>query len=105
MLTGKFVTYLPIEYRKRVGTSKVRIFQDSLRTLQYVTEVIATYNPLKLFILMSGCLLAAAGFSIIEFFVADDPFFLLLGSTFLIGAFVIFAMGLLAFQLQKKQVS
>ena len=54
-LTGKFIVYLPIEYRKRIGKSKVSMIRDSLRTLQYVVEVIVTYNPLKLFLLL--CLL------------------------------------------------
>ena len=54
-LTGKFIVYLPIEYHKRIGKSKVSVIRDSLRTLQYVVEVIVTYNPLKLFLLL--CLL------------------------------------------------
>lgn len=96
MLTGKFVMYMPIEYGARSGRSKVRIIQDSLRTLQYITEVIATYNPLKLFILMSGVLGVFALACIVEFFIMLDAFFLLLGSVFLVGAFVTFGMGLFA---------
>ena len=51
MMTGKFVEYIPIEYGKRMGVSKVRLFRESLRTLQYITQSIIYYNPLKLFIL------------------------------------------------------
>jgi polyisoprenyl-phosphate glycosyltransferase len=51
-LTGKFILYLPIEYRNRIGESKVSIIRDSLRTLQYVVKVIITYNPLKLYLLL-----------------------------------------------------
>lgn len=50
--TGKKVQYVPIEYRKRFGHTKVKIIRDSLRTLQYMTESIAHYNPLKLFLLL-----------------------------------------------------
>ena len=53
MLTGKFVTYMPIDYGARVGRSKVKIFRDSLRTLQYIVECIVRYNPLKLFLLLA----------------------------------------------------
>lgn len=52
-LTGKIVAYVPISYEKRVGSSKVRIVRDSLRTLQYITEAIARFNPIKFFLLLS----------------------------------------------------
>ncbi len=102
LLTGKYVTYVPALYLKRVGRSKVRILRDSFRTLQYVTEVIATYNPLKLFLLMAGCLGLLAIACVVEFFLIADSFFLLLGSIFLIGASLMFGMGLLAFRLKRS---
>ena len=51
MLNSKFVKYQSIEYDARMGNSHVRIFRDSLRTLQYIVEAIIYYNPLKLFLL------------------------------------------------------
>ena len=51
MLNAKFVKYESIEYDARQGNSHVRIFRDSLRTLQYIVEAIIYYNPLKLFLL------------------------------------------------------
>tara|TARA_B100001996_G_scaffold45464_1_gene32808 strand:+ start:576 stop:1463 length:888 start_codon:yes stop_codon:yes gene_type:complete len=51
MLNTKFVKYHPIEYEVRTGKSHVKIFRDSLRTLQYIVEAIIYYNPLKLFLL------------------------------------------------------
>ncbi len=95
-LTGKFVQYVPIDYAKRIGRSKVRIVRDSLRTLQYITEVIAAYNPLKLFALLSGFLGFGCILSLIEFFIIDEPLFLLLSVFFLIGSFILFAMGIQA---------
>jgi polyisoprenyl-phosphate glycosyltransferase len=53
LFTGKAVTYLPIDYRTRIGKSKVRIVRDSLRTLQYIAESIATFNPTKLFLMLA----------------------------------------------------
>ena len=95
-LTGKFITYIPIEYGKRIGRSKVRIVRDSLRTLQFIVEVIAVYNPLKLFALLSGVLGFLAIFSLLEFFLFSEPSFLLFSSMFLIGAFILFGMGIQA---------
>jgi glycosyltransferase involved in cell wall biosynthesis len=95
--TGQKVAYLPIEYRKRVGTTKVRIIRDSLRTLQYITESIVFFNPLKLFLLIAIlglCMAAIAGWwtlSIAVFFIGF--FFSLL----------IFALGLMAQSLQRRR--
>lgn len=49
MLTGYVVAFRPIDYAKRVGRSHVRP-RDVLRTLQYLFQVIAVYNPLKLYL-------------------------------------------------------
>ena len=56
LLTNKSVDYHPIKYLYREGeqnTSRVKIFRDSLRTLQYVFEVTVALNPLKFFLLLS----------------------------------------------------
>ncbi len=94
-LTGKFVSYIPIDYTERIGHSKVRIIRDSMRTLQYIIEVISVYNPLKLFILISGMLGLFALLSILEFLLLGDVVGLLLGSVFLVGGSILFGMGLL----------
>ena len=60
MMNGLFVVYVPIEYYKRVGKTKVRLLSDSLRTLQYIAEAAVYYNPLRIFMLLSIMLLAAS---------------------------------------------
>jgi len=52
LLTHHMVAFEPIPYHKRVGHSKVKLLKDTLRTLQYITECLVRYNPLKLFILI-----------------------------------------------------
>lgn len=54
MLNAHSVQYIPIEYHKRKGSSKVRYVRDTLRSLQIIVESIVFYNPLKMFILCSG---------------------------------------------------
>jgi len=59
---GRFVDFVPIEFRARVGKSHVRRVRDILRTLQLMTQVLIAYNPLKLFVTLAappaalGCL-------------------------------------------------
>jgi glycosyltransferase involved in cell wall biosynthesis len=58
----RFVRFEPIDYLSRVGSSKVRYFRDTLRTLQLMFETIVYYNPVKagivlmLFPFFIGCL-------------------------------------------------
>jgi len=48
-----FVCYMPIPYYKREGRSKVKIVRDTMRAAQILVQTILTYNPLKLFLLIS----------------------------------------------------
>ncbi len=60
MMTSKFVGYVPIAYYERIGGTKVRLFRDSLRTLQYIVQAILYYPPLKMFILICAVLVISA---------------------------------------------
>jgi polyisoprenyl-phosphate glycosyltransferase len=103
ILSGKYIVYLPIEYRRRIGRSKVRIIRDTLRTLQYIIEVIATYNPLKLFLLLSLLPGALAIGTMAWWAVARQPTLLIVASILLGTSFILFGLGPLAF-LGRKQV-
>jgi polyisoprenyl-phosphate glycosyltransferase len=101
MLTMKYVTHVPISYGKRVGESKIRIFRDSLRTLQYIVEAILMYNPIKIFIVL--CLVSLS-FSLLSFSAAylfdfANGFFF--GVTGILVTFVLFSLGLLSILLSK----
>jgi glycosyltransferase involved in cell wall biosynthesis len=88
--TGKMVSYIPIDYHKRIGKTKVRIIMDSLRTLQYITESIVYFNPIKLFLLISILVLLIG---------AIAGLFMKSVTLFTIGCFfaaLIFALGLVA---------
>ncbi len=101
MMTGKFVKYMPIDYHKRVGKTKVRLFRDSLRTLQFIVEAILYYNPLKIFILFSGSLvvLSVIFFLFSAFIHLNSAFYLGVGSVLL--SIIMFGFGLIAVQLKQ----
>jgi glycosyltransferase involved in cell wall biosynthesis len=101
MMTAKFVGYVPIAYRQRVGRTKVRLFRDSLRTLQYIVQAILYYNPLKMFLLISGLLLIAGA---VFMFIAVQwkimtAFYLGVGCMLLVVT--VFCLGLVAELLSK----
>ena len=96
MMTGRFVAYLPINYAERVGRSHVRLWRDSLRTLQFIVQAITYYNPLKIFLLLSICCCVLALTCVIAGLAFKIVTALMLGVGALLVALVIGAMGLLA---------
>jgi glycosyltransferase involved in cell wall biosynthesis len=54
---GYIVKYHPIEYAVRVGTSKIRPFQDTVNFFSLVLRVVMYFKPLKIFIPLSGIIL------------------------------------------------
>ncbi|MBI3591341.1 MAG: glycosyltransferase family 2 protein [Candidatus Melainabacteria bacterium] len=108
ILDGLSVYYYPIEYRPRVGKSKVKYLRDILRSAQILVETITLYNPIKIFMLISGMI------SFLGFIVLLIPAFsnLLNSSLGIIGFMILqgialytFSMGLIAFLLKKRVLS
>lgn len=96
MMNGLFVTYVPIDYYKRIGRTKVRLLSDSLRTLQYIAEAAVYYNPLRIFMLLSLMLVAASvGLIVINIFLHTVAFFYIAIGCVLM-AIQTFASGLIA---------
>jgi glycosyltransferase involved in cell wall biosynthesis len=95
MLTGRFVSYVPIAYRERVGTTKVRLFRDALRTLQYIVQGIVYYNPVKMFLLLA---VAAAIVGIVSalLLAATAGGAIMMTAIGVLAALVIFSLGLVA---------
>ena len=50
---GHTVEYIPIEYFKRQGKSKIRPIQDTLNFIQLILRITLYFNPLKIFIPLS----------------------------------------------------
>lgn len=51
MLTnGLSVEYVPIDYHKRAGRSKIKPLQDTLNFIQLIIRTVLYFNPLKIFI-------------------------------------------------------
>lgn len=108
ILEGLSVYYHPIEYRPRIGKSKVKYFRDILRSAQILVETITLYNPIKIFMLISG-LISGLGLIVLLISLFTD----VLSSSFGIIGFVIlqgialytFSLGLIALLLKKRIVN
>lgn len=96
MLKGAIVDYVPIDYRKRSGGSKVRLFSDSIRTMGLILAVSFYFNPLKiLYPIILLLMLLSLLFFLTAIFISSG-FSLLLSCLFLLATAVILSIGLLA---------
>ncbi len=96
MMNGKFVSFIPIGYKKRKGKSKVNLLKDSFRTILYILQSVSYYNPLKIFILFAATciILSLIGFMASLFFGLTSGFYLGIGG--LLVSLIIISIGLLA---------
>ncbi|MFH0911028.1 MAG: glycosyltransferase family 2 protein [Planctomycetota bacterium] len=103
MLTnGRLVKYLPIEYRRRVGRSKIRPVYDTLDFLQLILRTTLYFNPLRIFLPLSlfiflSAFVVAAGSRLLLGRVMDVTFGVLV-----MAAIMVFAIGLLADLIDKR---
>lgn len=96
MMTGRSVTYLPIDYHKRIGKTKVRLLKDSLRTLHYIVQSILYYDPIKIFLLLSGFAGSIAVISLLIGLVLQIQSGFMLAVGAILVSILVFSMGLLA---------
>ena len=101
MMTSKFVSYIPITYDKRIGKSKVRLFKDSLKTLQYILQITNYYNPIKVFILFSFMCLCVSFFGFIFSILSTLKIGYIIGIGSFFIALIVICFGLIANLLQQ----
>lgn len=101
MMTGKFVKYIPIQYHKRVGKSHVKLFKDTLRTLQYIIEAILFYNPIKIFLIFCFSTFFISLISLAVGFIwqVKSAFYMCVGS--LLVTFMLFGLGMISVLLKQ----
>jgi glycosyltransferase involved in cell wall biosynthesis len=96
MMTGRFVAYMPINYAERIGSSHVRLWRDSLRTLQFIVQAVTYYNPLKIFLLLAGICLAGASISLLIALIFHIATGFVMSVMLIACSILIFSLGLLA---------
>jgi polyisoprenyl-phosphate glycosyltransferase len=104
MMNSLFVSYVPIPYHVRTGKTKVHLWSDTLRTLQYIVEAIVYYNPIKIFLLMSGLIVASSILSLALAIFTKLTIFYFLGIGGILMSILVFCLGMVAVLLQKIMV-
>lgn len=101
MMNGRFVHYVPIEYLERSGQTKVRLFRDSMRTMQYIIEAATYYNPLKVFAFFSFICLFLAGTSLVSALIFQLASLFALGVGSILLSLLMMGLGLIAVLLKQ----
>lgn len=96
MMTGRFVAYVPVAYVERVGETKVRLFRDALRTLQYIIQAIAYYNPIKLFLLLIVATVLVTALAMLAAIPSGAAMIVLIATVGVLTSIVLFGLGLVA---------
>jgi glycosyltransferase involved in cell wall biosynthesis len=103
MLNHFFVKYVPVEYNKREGKSKVKHFKDTLRAGQIIVQAIAYYNPIKLFLLIANlCAFTAIAFEIFNIYLFHSLYITIFSAILLASYVPIFSLGLVTDSLRKR---
>lgn len=88
------ICYVDIDYRKRVGKSKIKIIRDTIILLKYIIESCIYYNPLKIFTTLSILYIILSIISFIIYYFLKIKILLILGITIFIISIIIFSIGL-----------
>lgn len=104
LLNNMLVTYVPIEYHKRSGNSKVHHVRDSLRALQIIFEAILRCNPIKAFLLLVIPFAGLAGLLLILAVLTWNPVWLGWALMAASVAAVLLAIGFLAVSLSPHRL-
>ncbi len=62
LTNGYAVKYVPVPYRKRIGSSKFHPIKDTLSYLSTVLRIVLYFRPLKIFLPLAALLMAAGTF-------------------------------------------
>ncbi len=103
MLTNGYrVKYIPIDYHKREGRSKIRPIQDTLNFMQLIIRTILYFNPLRVFIPLSISLVILAFLVLIGSYLLFGRAVDVTFGVILMTAVMVMAIGMLADLIDKR---
>jgi len=96
------IKFVPIDYKKRIGKSKVKMLRDSARTFQILLQNISYYNPIKAFLPFSFIsLLASATFTALYMTRENTLFYGISAVLCFISAMLFLSFGLICYVVVK----
>jgi glycosyltransferase involved in cell wall biosynthesis len=101
--SGLAVNYVSIEFGRRTGSSKIRLWEDGTRFLLIISRVATLFAPLRVFLPVSAAFLASGlGYYAYTFWTAHR--FTNMAALLLSTGIVIFMLGLIAEQIAQLRM-
>ena len=102
LVNAYLVRYIPIDYRKRKGKSKIRPIKDTLNFIQLITKTVLYFEPLRVFTPFSMIfILASLGVLLYSFFLRPQIMDITTLVLFVTGVQML-AIGMLADLINKR---
>lgn len=101
LLSRRQVGWFPISYKPRIGSTKVKLIRDSLRTLAQVLRLIAIFNPIKILLAFAVIIMGVGVMCIFISLIYKITSGLLLGTALISVSILIISLGLTTAVLQK----
>ena len=103
MLTnGYSVKYVPIDYFRRYGKSKIKPIQDTLNFIQLIIRTVLYFNPLKVFVPLSLFLVLLAFLVLLGSWVLTGKVMDVTFGVVLMTAVMVMTIGMLADLIDKR---
>jgi hypothetical protein len=103
MLTNDLpVHFVPINYYHRKGKSKIRPIYDTINFIQLIIRTVMYFNPLKIFIPLSGILVACAVLVLLLSWIMLGQAMDVTFGVIIMAAVIVLAIGMLADLIDKR---
>ena len=100
--SGRTVKYVPIQTEKRLGKSKIKLFQDGARFFLIITKVATLFSPMRVFLPTSAFLFfTALSYYLFTFFTQGR--FTNMSALLFNSSLIVFMMGLVAEQISQMR--
>ena len=99
---GYSVKYIPIDYHKRKGKSKIKPVKDTINFIQLIIRTVLYFDPLRIFVPLSVILMLLAFVVLIGSWLLFGNIFDVLFGTILMSAVMVLAIGMLADLIDKR---
>jgi uncharacterized SAM-binding protein YcdF (DUF218 family) len=98
--SGRSVKYLPIEVKKRVGKSKIKLVEDGIRFFLIISKIATLFSPFRIFLPIS-ILLFCTGISYYLFTFFTQGRFTNMSALLFSTSIIVFMMGLVSEQISQ----
>ncbi|MCK5620348.1 MAG: glycosyltransferase family 2 protein [Candidatus Krumholzibacteria bacterium] len=102
LANGLAVEYVPIEYARRSGSSKIRPVHDTLNFVQLICRTVMYFNPLRIFIPLSILVAVSAFLVLLLSWAFSDQILDVTFGTLIVTAVNVLIVGLLADLVDKR---